>query len=37
MTEKKPSGENENLYQKVVLNNVYKDKKKQCKWKNGPY
>ena len=25
MTEIKPGGENENLYQKVVLNNVYKE------------
>ena len=27
MTEIKPSGENENLYQKVVLSNVYKEEK----------
>ena len=28
MTEMRPNGENENLYQKVVLNNVYKDENK---------
>ena len=28
MAEIKPSGENENLFQKVVLNNVYKDENK---------
>ena len=27
MTEIKPGGEKENIYQKVVLNNVYRDKK----------
>ena len=34
ITEIKPSGENENLYQEVVLNNAYKEKK-QHKWKIG--
>ena len=28
MTEIKPNGENENLYQKVLLNNIYKDQNK---------
>ena len=34
ITEKKPSGENENLYQKVVLNNVYRDENKTVQMEN---
>ena len=34
ITEKKPSGENENLYQKVVLDNVYKDENKTVQMEN---
>ena len=34
MTEIKTSGENENLYQKVVLNNVYKEENKTVQMEN---
>ena len=34
MTEIKPTGENENLYQKVVLNNVYKEENKTAQMEN---
>ena len=36
LTEIKPSGEIK-IYQKVVLNNVYKDETKQHKWKIGQF
>ena len=34
MTEIRPNGENENLYQMVVLNNVYKDENKAAQLEN---
>ena len=34
MTEIRPNGENENLYQKVMLNNVYKDENKTAQMEN---
>ena len=34
LTEIKPSGKNENLHQKVVLNNVYKDENKAKQMEN---
>ena len=34
MTEIRPNGENENLYQKVALNNVYKNENKTTQIEN---
>ena len=35
IAEKKTNGENDNLYQKVVLNNVYQDKNKTVQMENS--